>query len=603
MTHPNGARRIALGYAAAGIVYILVSDRLVTLLFDDIDTITLVMTLKGWGFVLVTSALLWVMIKRHVADLLASESARLEREAFVATVVDSVGGYLYVKDLDYRYQFANAAVCDLFGVTPTTIVGCEDSQFLDAPTAAGIRDNDRRVIERGERVEAEEIHVGARGGEPRNYMSVKIPLRRADGTIIGLCGISTDITDIKAAEAERTRLREQLVQAQKMETIGQLTGGIAHDFNNILTSILGHASLLQALDAVMKDPAARDYADEITIAGERARDLVKNMLRFSRGHATDEADVQALRPQPVVAEAVKMLTATIPSSIRMETDIDARAASILLDPVQLHQLITNLVINARDAMNGIGTIRISLADRHVTSGTCAACHSAIEGQFVELSVADTGSGIAPEHLQAIFEPFFTTKEVGKGTGLGLSVVHGILHQAGGHIEVRSTVGRGTTIGLLFPALVQESSGGEVRPVEVPAATSHTWARVMVVDDEPVLTRLARTVLERRGMQVTSFNDSQAALAAFAAAPADTDLVITDQTMPGLTGDELARRMLAIRADLPVLLCTGYSDLVDGATAAAIGVRRYLSKPIAIATLVQAVIDELPPTNPRESRGH
>ena len=590
---PNGAARIALAYALIGILYIVASDRLVAVLVHDIDTITLVMTLKGWGFVLVTSLLLWLTIRRHVANLLASEAARAEREVFVSTVVDSVGGYLYVKDRNYRYQFANAAVCELFGVTAAGIVGTEDSQFLDAPTAAALRANDRRVIEQGERVEAEEVHVGATGGEPRTYLSVKMPMRLPDDTIIGLCGISTDITDIKSAEIERTRLREQLVQAQKMEAIGLLTGGIAHDFNNILTGILGYAALLQQLDAVTADATINEYVGEIHLAGERARDLVKNMLRFSRGQ-TAEGDTRThLRAQPVVAEVVKMLTATIPSSIQIAARIDQSAASIRIDPVELHQVITNLVINARDALDGVGSIQIALVNRRATQETCAACRAPVEGDFVELSVTDTGSGISPEHLTSIFEPFFTTKEVGKGTGLGLSVVHGIVHKLGGHIEVQSTVGEGTRITLLFPALSPDATGPDAQTAELPATRMYTWARVMVVDDEPVLTRLLRTVLERRGMQVVSFNDSQAALTAFAAAPGDVDLVVTDQTMPVMTGDELTRRLLEIRADLPVLLCTGYSDRIDGAAAAAIGVRRYLTKPIAMAALVRAVIEELP----------
>ena len=593
---PTGAARIALAYAFAGIVYILVSDRLVALLFHDVETITIVSTLKGWGFVLVTALMLWVMIRRHVADLLASEAARLEREAVLSTIVDTTGGYIYVKDREYRYQFGNAAVCALFGIDAKEIVGSEDSQFLDAATAAALRVNDRRVIEQGERVEAEELHVGAISGERRTYLSVKVPLRRPDGTITGLCGISTDITDIKAAEAERTRLREQLLQAQKMEAIGQLTGGIAHDFNNILTIILGHASLLQDTEMMRADPLLGEYVDEIQQAGERARDLVRNMLRFSRGN-TSEGEVVALSAEPIVREVVRMLTATIPSSIQLGTGIDHDVASVRIDPVELHQLITNLVINARDAVGGIGTIQIALGNRRRTRDTCTACHAIVEGEFVELSVSDTGTGIAPEHLSTIFEPFFTTKEVGKGTGLGLAVVHGIVHKVGGHIEVRSAVGSGTTISLLFPPVHQAPAGADSGTASLPARPAAGQAHVMVVDDEPVLTRLLRTVLESRGMRVSSYNDSQAAFAAFKTAPGAVDLVVTDQTMPGLTGDELARRMLAIRADLPVLLCTGYSDRIDSTTAAAIGIRRYLPKPVAMSELVRAVIDELPAGGP------
>ncbi|MFT3752529.1 MAG: response regulator [Paludibacter sp.] len=582
--------RIALIYAVIGIIYIIVSDRLVSLLFSDVRTVTLVGTLKGWAFIAVTALLLWFLIKRHSARLLASEAGRLEREALLSSLIDNVGGYIYVKDTNYRYQFGNAAVCRMAGLTAEQLVGCEDAQFLDAATAAQLRANDRLVIEQGIRVEAEEEHVSLPTGTRRTYLSVKMPLRRADGSIYGLCGISTDITERKAAEAHGIRLQSQLVQAQKMEAIGQLTGGIAHDFNNILASVMGYTAVALQRAQLRGDVELGDYLRQIQRAGERAASLVTRMLQFSRAYPAD-GEVVPLHVQPALAEIIKMLRPTIPSSIDIHVEPGDAVSIIKIDPVELHQLITNLVINARDAIAGKG--RITVRVRHHRLGDdalCTVCKAAIPGEYVDLSVIDSGQGIAAQSLDEIFEPFYTTKEVGKGTGLGLSVVHGIVHRLGGHILVSTRAGQGTTISLLFQSIdagpVQEARLPEASVLAAPLRS----ATVMVVNDEPALVRLMKLMLERNGYQVSTYTDSHAALAAFLAAPEAIDLVITDQTMPGMTGIELARQMLAHRVDLPVLLCTGYSDQLGMAVSA--GVRQVLSKPVTMSELFQAIEHEL-----------
>ncbi len=586
----GGAVRIALIYAAIGAIYIIVSDRLISLLFSDIQTITAVSTMKGWAFVGITAVLLWFLIKRHSARLLASEAQRLEREVMLSTLIDNVGGYIYVKDTNYRYQFGNAAVCKLFGITAEQLVGCEDTRFLDAETAAKLRANDRLVIEEGKRLEAEEEHVSVPAGTKRMYLSVKMPLRRADGSIYGLCGISTDITERKAAETERSRLQSQLVQAQKMETIGQLTGGIAHDFNNILASVLGYTSLALQQVQVSNDAELGDYLRQIQRAGERASSLVTKMLQFSRARPVEGA-ASPLHVQPAISEIIKMLRPTIPSSIAIHTELEDSVAIIRVDPVELHQLVTNLIINARDAIDGSGSITVAVRQRRLRGDTvCTVCNAAIPGENIELSVSDTGQGIATQSLDELFEPFYTTKGVGKGTGLGLSVVHGIVHRLGGHILVSTQPGQGTTISLLFPPV-------EDKPVQVihssqaslPVAPQYN-AVVMVIDDEVELVRLTQIMLERNGYRVSAYTDSQAALRAFMAAPSAVDLVITDQTMPGLTGIELARQMHARRSDLPILLCSGFSEHLDVVLSA--GVRRVLAKPISMPDLFQAVAQEL-----------
>lgn len=585
----DGAARIALIYAAIGAIYIIVSDRLVSLLFSDIHAVTVVSTLKGWGFIGITAWLLWFLIKRHSARLLANEAERFEREGMLSTLIDNVGGYIYVKDTNYRYRFGNAAVRNLFGTTSEQLAGCEDTQFLDADTAAKLRANDRLVIEHGQRLEAEEEHVSVPVGTKRMYLSVKMPLRRADGSIYGLCGISTDITERKAAEAERARLQSQLLQAQKMEAIGQLTGGIAHDFNNILASVLGYTSLaLQEVQA-STDTELRDYLRQIQRAGERASGLVTKMLQFSRARPSEGA-ASPLHVQLAIFEIIKMLRPTIPSSIVIDTELGETATIIKIDPVELHQLITNLIINARDAIAGNGRITVKVRQRRLNGGgLCTVCNATIPSDHVELSVSDTGQGIATRSLGEVFEPFYTTKEVGKGTGLGLSVVHGIVHRLGGHILVSTQVGVGTTISLLFPPVDQHLQTVVNPAPSLPVTATHK-VTVMVVDDERALVRLTKIMLERNGYRVLAYSDSRAALQAFMAEPAAVDLVITDQTMPGMTGIELARQINVCRSNLPILLCTGFSEQLDVVLSA--GVRRVLAKPVSMPELLHAITQEL-----------
>ncbi|HEC13197.1 MAG TPA: PAS domain S-box protein, partial [Acidiferrobacteraceae bacterium] len=406
---------------------------------------------------------------------------------------------------------------------------------------------------------------------------------------------------------ERRQLNIQLRQAQKMETIGQLTGGIAHDFNNILASILGFTSL--ALQRFVSDdqPELREYLNEVSQAGERARDLVSQMLAFSR---TGSSTASQLPLAPMIKEAVKMLRATLPSSIELSGQYATDAPAVMMNPVQLQQVLMNMCINARDAIGDKGRIDIRVrrvcinnGDKHTEQvspndaalrHSCDACHNEIEpGDWVELSVCDTGAGIRGDELERIFEPFFTTKDVDKGTGMGLSMVYGIIHQHEGHILVDTKLGAGTTFRLLLP--VAEDGPMHKSDIELdasPKAGSLNAARILIIDDEESVARFMGSLLESRGGKVTVLTDSQAALDLFFQDPTAFDLIITDQTMPCLTGVELAQKVLALRPELPMILCTGYSEQVDEAKAMALGIRGYLTKPMQIKTLFNMVVELL-----------
>jgi len=386
-----------------------------------------------------------------------------------------------------------------------------------------------------------------------------------------------DITERKRAEEERARLEAQLRQAQKMEAIGHLTGGIAHDFNNILTSILGYIVLGAERQSDLGDAKLGKYLDQAQRAAQRARDLIQQMLTFSRGQRGER---RALSLAPLVKESVKLLRSSLPATIELATELAADVPAVLSDPVQLEQVLLNLCINARDAMTGAGKIRVGVRVVDSADGVCASCRQKVVGRFVELSVTDAGMGIAPDVLDRMFEPFFTTKEVGRGSGMGLAMVHGIVHDHGGHIVVDTTPGRGTTFRLRFAPV--EEARPATRPTTAAAPKQprpRLSGRVLVVDDEEMVGDFMAEMLATWGLDVTVKRNPIEAEVWYAHDPSRIDLVITDQTMPRLTGIELARRLTGVRPNLPVILYTGYSDAVSDETMARSGVCALLKKPV------------------------
>ena len=386
-------------------------------------------------------------------------------------------------------------------------------------------------------------------------------------------------------ESERLALDAKLRQAQKMESIGHFAGGIAHDFNNVLAIITGFVGLSQQAAENLGDARLGGYLDEVAQAVDRASAVVAQLLAFSR---SEEAAIDAVIVEPVVRDAVKLMRSTMPASLAMTLDIEAELPDVRINPVQLHQVLTNLIINARDAMQGRGrlAIRVDL-EQVVALADCTSCRHHFDGDFVVLEVADEGPGITPENLSRIFDPFFTTKELGMGTGLGLSVVHGIVHAANGHLVVSPAPGGGARFRIYLPALASHGGVPLIPAVQAPAMAP-IRGRVLVVDDEPQLVAYLREFLEQSGCEVNACTDPQEALARFSRDPESFDLLITDQTMPGLSGSELARACLALRPGLPVILCTGYSNQIDPAASAEIGIRAFMQKPIPASLLATTV---------------
>lgn len=424
-------------------------------------------------------------------------------------------------------------------------------------------------------------------------VAVTLVHQRADGSHVAMA-VGRDLRKRHADEAERLRLQSQVIEMQKREAIGQLSGGIAHDFNNLLATVLGYSELASRRARVSGDAKLDDYLNAIRIAGERGRDLVTKMLSFARSRPLENAERPApLALRPVIEDSLRLLRATIPSSITIEFECDSDLPPVQAERVDIEQIVMNLVINARDAMNGVGRLRIEVRGAESVSGTCSACGQPFAADFVVLRVADTGTGVPCELRTQVFQPFYTTKRVGEGTGLGLAVVHGIVHRHGGHVVLGGDAG-GASFEVLLPL-----SSGPAAPVDAPAAPASmsgaAGRHVMVVDDELALAEYWREVLTEAGYRVSVFGDGHTALAAFEAAPAAFDAIVSDQTMPGLTGDALAAALRARDARLPIVLCTGYSARLDAPRAQALALTAVLVKPVTREALLAVLQEAFAPT--------
>jgi PAS domain S-box-containing protein len=401
-------------------------------------------------------------------------------------------------------------------------------------------------------------------------------------------GYLRDITERLAAERERQVLENQLRQAQKMEAIGHLTGGIAHDFNNILTSVLGYVELAAGKVADGDERVTR-YLERARRSGERARDLVQQMLTFSRGQ---QGEPRSVCLEQVVEEGLQLLESTLPSTLRIETQIERGLPRTLADPVHLEQVLVNLCINARDAMAGHGTLHIALRRTEPDARVCTSCQQPVIGDFLELVVRDSGSGMSPEIVERIFEPFFSTKEIGRGSGMGLSTVHGIVHECRGHVVVETAPGAGSAFSVFLPVESGLRGAEDAAPSAVKPVDDGTMrGRVLVVDDNIAVAGFLDELLSDWGLTVTTSNEPGRALACFEELPSAWDLIVVDQTMPRITGLELARRMLQLAPNLPIVLYTGYAEALTEQSACAAGVRALVRKPLDIPRL-RTLIREL-----------
>ncbi|MFU8788854.1 MAG: MASE3 domain-containing protein [Methylobacter sp.] len=477
---------------------------------------------------------------------------------------------------DILSYHANPKVMSELSEQPAQFLGQNILDMLPPVTAALFTDKLQEQRSSG-RIITFEYPLTVVGGE--RYYEARLANLADSGDIIVL------VRDV----SERKQLEQQLRQAQKMEALGQLTGGIAHDFNNILAAILGYSNL--ALERCVTDPSDKlaRYLGEVISASERARDLIAKMLAYSR-----TSSVVANVPLDMVAEvekAVAMLTVAIPAGIEVAVRFGPDVPSVRIDPIDVQQILINLAVNSRDAIGEQGRIDITLERVRVSHKTCAICHATINGDYVALEVKDSGAGI-PTHLhQRIFDPFFTTKEVGKGSGLGLSMVHGVVIKNNAHLLLESAAGQGTSFRLLFP-FADTGAVAATAPVSVPTVCALERQRIWVVEDQESLAAYYLELFQEQGYRASVFTDPARALHDFRLSPDSVDLVVTDQTMPHLSGAELAFAMLALRPKIPIILVTGYSERINAEEAKRLGIRHYLNKPVDGKRLLDMVAAEL-----------
>lgn len=512
------------------------------------------------------------------------EEVLRENEEKYRTVLEGNPDPVVVYDMEGKVIYFNPAFTRVFGWTLEERFGRKMDDFVPEEAWPETKTMIEMVRSGDSFFGVETLRYNKEGSIIHVSISGAVYRDREDNPV----GSVINLRDI----AEKKKLEAQLQHAQKMEAIGTLTGGIAHDFNNILAIIIGNTEL--ALDNVSEWNSAHFNLKEIHTAGQRAKDVVRRLLSFAR---KTDYDQKPIRLDQVIQDSIKLLRATIPTTIDIRRNFQATADIVIADPTQVHQIMINLCTNAFHAMEDAGGI-LEIGTENVILDEDSAVFDAdlTYGNYVKVTVSDTGQGIPSEIRDRIFDPYFTTKEVGKGTGMGLSVVHGIVKSNGGGISVESETGKRTTFSIYFPvvekeAVVEKETVVETETVdELPSGSE----RILLVDDEESMVYLGRHRLESLRYQVETRTNPIEALELFRANPNRFDLVIADMTMPRMTGDQLMKEILKIRPEIPTIICTGFSEKIDEEKAKEIGIRKYIEKPINkqdLANLVRKVLDE------------
>lgn len=507
------------------------------------------------------------------SDRKQAEEALRESEEKYRSLVDNANDAVFITQ-DKVIKFPNPKAQKMLGYSPQEFSRIPLDHLVHPEDRPVVLQSLKKKLQGGEFPITHSFRVMNKSGEELWVQLNAIPI-----TWEGRPGILNFLRDI----TQEKKLEVQLIQAQKMEAIGTLAGGIAHDFNNILSAIIGYAELT-AFD-IKEDNRARKNLDEVIKGGERAKDLVQEILTFSRQH---ERERRMLYMSPLVKETLKLLRASLPSTVEIRQNIEKDIGFVEADPTQIHQLLMNLCTNAGHAMRakgGILEVGLTYMDKKPKDVSFSTEGNA--GSCVKLSVSDTGHGIDKALLKRIFDPYFTTKDQEEGTGLGLSVVHGIVKSHGGAITVQSKPGEGSTFNVYLPVTksetVRESDSGE-EALPLPGGQE----RILFVDDESALVNMGKQMLERLGYKVDIQTSSTEALELFREKPDEFDLVITDMTMPHMTGEKLAKEIMKIRPEIPIILCTGYSERITEDRAKKMGIAEFAMKPLLVHDLAEAI---------------
>lgn len=538
------------------------------------DDLSNYLSLSRATFGITVAVLTFFLVSAYFAVRQKKAEKELRRyESIVATSHDLMS----LIDRDYVYQAVNDSYLNAHEKKRDEIIGHSVEELLGKETFK------KTVKEKLDQcLSGQKVHYQSWFNFPdsgQRYMDVAYyPFYDERNQIAGAVVNSRDITETKFLE-------DQLIQAQKMEAIGTLAGGIAHDFNNILSAIIGYTEL--SLPDLKNQPLLEGNLLKVLKAGERARDLAKQILTFSR---QSEQEFIPIQIKPVARESLNLLRASIPKTIEIRKNIN-NDATVLADPTQIHQVIINLCTNASHAMlESGGVLEVSLTNVTLESDFIAQHPEINAGKYLRIEVSDTGCGMSKEIMDRAFNPFFTTKERGKGTGMGLSVVHGIVNSHGGAISVSSEPGKGSVFNVFLP--VVENDKILAMDAEEPIPTGNE--RILFIDDEEILAEMCKEMLEQLGYDVTATTSSIEALETFRANADKYDLIITDMTMPLMTGEKLAKEIMNIRPDIPIVICTGYSELISEESARAMGIKEYAMKPLVKRDLARIIRKALEP---------
>ncbi len=506
-----------------------------------------------------------------VTDRKNAVDALLESEKRLRSIMENTGvGILLIQD--DKLVYTNPKVYEMLGLSEEEFDSRDFLTFLhpEDKELAIKRIQERLVHNTPSRIPIQ-MRILTKSGDIR-WIETNSVIMQWEGKP----AVQAYINDI----TERKQLEEELRQAHKMEAIGNLAGGIAHEFNNVLGIIVGNAEL--AMDDVPDWNPAKESLKEIRNASFRAKNVVRQTLSFARKTMTA---LKLLEINTIVKESLKLMRASIPTMVDIQTKISPEPKMIMGDPTEIHQIVINLCTNAAHAMKASGgTLEVGITELALDKKTASRYEDLSAGDFVKLTVRDGGEGISPDILDKVFEPYFTTKKFGAGSGMGLAVVYGIVKKCKGVIKIESTVGEGTVVEVLFPKVEEEVPVKEAEQAKLPTGNE----RVLLVDDDPSIVNMIRQMLERLGYAVSSMTESTQALEQFNSTPDDFDLVITDMAMPKMSGDALASELIKVRKDIPILLCTGHSDTVDEKRAKQIGIKGFAMKPLDMGKLARAV---------------
>jgi len=520
-------------------------------------------------------------LQQEIIERKQAEKALQGSDEKYRAILETIEEGYFEVDLAGNFTFLNDSLCKMLGYSHHKLLDMNNQYYTTPETAKKMYHDFNQVYRTGEPASLTDYEIIRSDGMKRIVELSSSLMKNDPNQPIGFHGIVRDISERLQAEEEKKKLETQLQQAQKMEAIGTLAGGIAHDFNNILSLIIGYTEL--AMGNLPEDSRARANMNKLLKAGDRAKDLVKQILTFSR-HT--EQEQKPILIHPIVKEVLKLLRSTLPTTIEIRQNISSDNM-VLADPTQIHQVIMNLCTNAYHAMDEKGgVLEVSLVDIELDSEFTAKHLNTYPGLYLRLTVSDTGHGIEKNGIDRIFEPYYTTKEKSGGTGMGLAVVHGIVKSHAGIITVYSKPGKGSTFNVFLPIIehAEAAKETEIQPGSIPTGKEH----ILFIDDEPAILDIGKGMLERLGYKVEVRTSPIEALAAFKALSDKFDLIISDMTMPKMTGDELAKELMAIRPDIPIILCTGFSEHINEEQAKAIGIRKLVMKPFIMREMAEAV---------------